>query len=100
MCICVPRRSQTSVLVPYYQLDGRKEYQSIVEQNMQAGGNGVHMYGRGGDTAFNYRRVRFKEDEALVAEFDDTNLWAHGKEALCVIMGVQQDLERAGIMPA
>ena len=72
-----------------YQLDDRKEYQSIVEQNMQAGVNGDHVDGGDGDTAFKHRRVRFREDEALVAEFDDTNLWAHGKaeEALCVIMG-------------
>lgn len=25
------------------------------------------------------RRVRFRAGKALVAEFDDTNLWAHGK---------------------
>ncbi|KAL5463506.1 hypothetical protein EMCRGX_G032406 [Ephydatia muelleri] len=55
------------------ELEDRKECQSITEKNMQMGANGDHV---DGDTS-RHRRVRFREDEALVAEFDDTNLWGH-----------------------
>ena len=48
---------------------------------MQMGANGDHV---DGDTS-RHRRVRFREDEALVAEFDDTNLWGHGKEKLLCV---------------
>ena len=50
---------------------------------MQMGANGDHV---DGDTS-RHRRVRFREDEALVAEFDDTNLWGHGKEKLLCVCG-------------
>ena len=49
----------------------------------QATTNGDHTDGGAGgggaEVTPTHRRVRFREDEALVAHFDDTNLWAHGK---------------------
>lgn len=59
------------------ELEDRKACQSITEKNMHTAMNGDHVDGGGDADTGRPRRVRFREDEALVAEFDDTNLWGH-----------------------